>query len=1147
MFDRDSWWLPLKQQAEQAGINMPQKGAWRILFQVELGLFLMEHLDLRDEPIIALWIVLSGLPLENRRLPAYGSDDYVPLATVRALLPFAGRFAWENALRDYAKLPTDARMYDISIEHDDALDKQLVAAARSLRHFQHRLDTYKQTLYTPPPDKVLHREYAEAGIYSFDAYTRGDGTLINRSRVHLMLTENTIERAQYADYSVFSSNRGQHSSTIIPFVELRTTAKKLDEILAARQQNPEWLDRFTKYIHYRKIEDQRLVKTPELVIDGINHSVGMVGAGKSTLMKLIAARAVLFRTNRRVTLVVGTTMDALALADELNGLLASDFSTPVAVPILGHTTRDEHLRNFYNSSINHDTHWGQRWLSTICPLQGEIQPNQMDSSLLPGREPCESLYITGSEKDRRICPLFRACPAHQTFHDLPLAPIWITTPGGLNATIPFQRDSRRPKLSLLVYEQSDLVIFDEADVVLGWFDDQYANQLQLWGTSSAIFNRVDPITSQMVAGLERELTRGEDRWTTAQRRTTDAILNILRQLSSEGDYETLRLWTEPGSFTAFLLFARLARLLSGITDPDTPEDDPRFVKTLRIREDYFDTMIEGDPLEISRPTNSQDDFAYRLAQIMSRILDARIETILYECEEWIEDVVAVVMETSLDTLLKTLNSDSSQSRPRKVLESKRTLAHKLAFTLTVALLDRNLRIVFFEWYNQPHEVSEEIGVQPYRPETLPFADVLPLPGTGRIFGTYVRQASPSSGRSDSLARFEYRSIGRWLLLHFHELLNHLGKPGPNVLLMSGTSWLPGSTRWHVDIEPTGILDANPANVNIIQNLSTFTFLPQFDVKAGVKVPIAISGSDDRIYSLKRMARAIRHDFHEELQALQQRDGDDHWKYRARLLVLVNSYDQAKEFAEELALYWDIEHRDEILYVRRNADGEDVANYSSASSIQRSEIEDAGASNARVLVAPLGAIGRGYNILDPYTKRAAFGAIYFLIRPMPHPYDVQSIAAELNARTLQWCSDTDNAVWNHARLHETGIAFRRHAKSYLSRAELREGYATLYREHLAYQDHAVTTFGKIVQACGRVLRGGVPYDAFFVDAAWAPETAKAMAVHETVVETPETSLLVGVIREISRLVTEGGALGNSLYEPFEALLETKNLKPAWEDN
>lgn len=1149
MFEHDEWWLPLKQHVEQSGISLKGKSVWRLLFQVELGVYLLEKLNLLDEPITALWIVLSGLPIKHHRLPSYESDDYTPIAIARALLPFAGRLAWEDALRDYAGLPVDARIYKVSLERNKPLNSQLVGPLRSSGEFAPRFEAYEKTLHEVPVDHHQKKNFAEVGEYWFDAYMRGDRNSIIRSDAKVTLSSDTINRAKNPDYLPFPPRRQSRRAVVIPFSELAETARQLDHRLQRRGEEPGWVNRYHRFIRYRLFDrDQnRLVQTSELTIDGVNHSVGMVGAGKSTLMKLIAAHTVLLRPTQRVTLVVGTTMDALALAHELNTLLVDDDTLPVAVPILGHSTRDDHLRRFYNSSNDHDRHWGQRWLSTVCPLQGEMLPNALDISLLPGREPCESLHVVGKTREKHVCPLFYACPSHQTFHDLPSAPIWITTPGGLSANVPFQRDTRRPKLSLLVYEQSDLVIFDEADIVLSWFDNQYADQLQLWGTPSAIFSRVDPITSKMITEPVRDLSLGENRWTMAQRRTTDVIRNLLRQLSSEGDHETLRLWVEPGSFTAFLLFARLARLMAGIVDPDLPEEDPRYAKMLHIREQYFDVMIESDPFEIPRPFSGQDSFAYRLAQIMSRMLDARSETILSECEEWIDDVVATITGTKVKTLLEALSAAPPSRKHRQLVETERTLALKLAFALAVALLDRNLRIVFFEWYNQPPEVSEEIGTQPYRPQKLPFADVLPLPATGRIFGTYVKKADDANGYSDSLARFQYTSIGRWLLLHFHELLKHVGRPGPNVLLLSGTSWLPGSTRWNVDIPVTGILDANPENVKVIRNRTTFTFLPQFETKKGTKIPILISGSFNRELELKRMAQVIHRDLKNEIMQIRERSIDDiTWKNRDRLLLLVNSYDQAEAFASQLASYWDMEARHEIMFLRRNEEGEDVASFLTIPSIQRSEIEDAGKSKARILVAPMEAIGRGYNILDPHTKNAAFGAIYFLIRPMPYPHDVQAVAAELNARTLQWCKEDGSQPWQHARIYDTGIALREYAKAYLSRAELREGYSTLYREAPAYRDHAVSTFGKIVQACGRLVRGGVPFDAFFIDAAWAPETAKAMAINETVSESPTTSLLAGVVQEMTCLVTEGGELGKALYEPFEALLDTKNLTPVWDD-
>ena len=59
-------------------------------------------------------------------------------------------------------------------------------------------------------------------------------------------------------------------------------------------------------------------------------------------------------------------------------------------------------------------------------------------------------------------------------------------------------------------------------------------------------------------------------------------------------------------------------------------------------------------------------------------------------------------------------------------------------------------------------------------------------------------------------------------------------------------------------------------------------------------------------------------------------------------------------------------------------------------VYRSDIEDFAQTNGKILIAPLQAIGRGYNILNRDGK-AAFGTIFFLTRPMPYPADSQSLA------------------------------------------------------------------------------------------------------------------------------------------------------------
>ncbi|OUL23190.1 hypothetical protein BV372_30135 [Nostoc sp. T09] len=52
-------------------------------------------------------------------------------------------------------------------------------------------------------------------------------------------------------------------------------------------------------------------------------------------------------------------------------------------------------------------------------------------------------------------------------------------------------------------------------------------------------------------------------------------------------------------------------------------------------------------------------------------------------------------------------------------------------------------------------------------------------------------------------------------------------------------------------------------------------------------------------------------------------------------------------------------------------------------LNRADIETFGQIKAKILVAPMNAIRRGFNILNIHGK-AAFGAVYFLTRPIHTP-------------------------------------------------------------------------------------------------------------------------------------------------------------------
>lgn len=258
-------------------------------------------------------------------------------------------------------------------------------------------------------------------------------------------------------------------------------------------------------------------------------------------------------------------------------------------------------------------------------------------------------------------------------------------------------------------------------------------------------------------------------------------------------------------------------------------------------------------------------------------------------------------------------------------------------------------------------------------------------------------------------------------------------------------------------------------------------------------------------------------------------------------MLTNSYKQAETAAKTLRKLWP-EAAGAIFDLKRGAGSEDYEmEFEQQGTLRRMDIEQfASNPQARILIAPMQSIGRGFNILNKKNK-AAFGSIFFLTRPMNPPHDVLASAQELNRYALRWADDPMFPAWAEDTLYKRAIKARESAVELRRLIEHRRSYAYLDDDVqlgvYPRRDLAASTAGRIVQAVGRLLRGGVPFRAYFVDAAWSPQLAQSGDVHAT--EPEETSLLTAVINIMSDYAHQD-AIGQQLYGGLsEALTTTEN--------
>lgn len=1174
----------------------------RTLLSVELCLRLVEFLGKQDETIAVVPALLSGLPIHG---VTWTSDERRAIANVRQIARYGSPSAWRNALETYAVIPEELRRYrfpDLPIPDEDEQEKKHKAARRARRvspskwlvalletintettRYAQQDSLYWRALTEILPYRKHQVAWAKAGeTYNFSVNSAEGG------RQTLKVTfPAELPMLNQAPWFEGLPPRDREPVTVHLRIDLEPEARNLDEIDArSGRPNRDWVRRLAR-VRYRRVSESGAIEEgdPDVItLDGFHHAAGMVASGKSTLAFLLAAWVIRTRKDLRLCLVVGDVQSSLRLADELNTYFGPDIEadTPVAVPLLGRSSRDKHLRDLHGSREYHEKrlagqgHWGERFLSVACPLQALV-PETAEKPLAPGTEPCSSLRPLPSTKRRRgaapdtpespsekrfLCPLYSHCPVQQGYRDMVSARVWITNPWAMAyGSLPRQVEPRPVHLGEIIYEQCNIVLFDEADALMGVFDEVFAEVAQLTNGKDGIYDRIGVQTEEFTVRRRSDAGSHRIRWSVAQRHGQSASMTLL-SLLTDPTTAFLRRWLERTQFTPHSLMARIARMACGLADFSSKEEETSDLKRADDAFEPFRLLFEsgGDPLDqkwlkpnARVPAQVQ---AYYLGQLLTDLAlgkDVFGTSLLSSAQEWLKDTYP-----NIEKNIEALNAQRKARKTDKNFENLNRVAYRLLLALAAALLDRNTEIVLYEWYNRAAPDEEE--GEPHRRMPAVLTDILPLPPVGRQFGTYFAPGDGSDRRSANLLQYlSYTNIGRWYLLHFYHLRADLeGVLGPHVLALSGTSYLPDSVRLHVGTygqKPQGLLLPEDQAASAIQD-SKFHFLP---LAGSDQKPIRVSGTSEweKPAALKALATALcsSHSGNKlalELSELERlgREQSALWSDRTRLLLLTNSYDQAKIVADTLRREWPAEAT-RIYHLARigsTREGEELVGGSDATALKRTDIETFALTGGRVLIAPINSIGRGFNILNRNTPPlAAFGAVYFLVRPYPHPDDMTALARELNRRTLDWAERESFSAWNYPSVEEKFRALHRTASDYWHDMERRKYWSTLHERSQwlcdPKKDLAAFTAGIIVQAAGRLLRGGVPFHAFFCDAAFASHTAhwycssdESDAPAEP--DAPANSLLAAVI-DLLRESVATDAVAKALYAPLsDALCDLK---------
>ena len=1111
----------------------------RLIANIELGLTLLRNIA-PSEPAIAFKALLSGY-----RFPVpclQNEDNWRKVKIARFYLIRLKGELWERSLDEYIQLPEELRIFELEDVND-------IPELGYTSIFPERLNSlYRPTLEKTPPHTTKKVKLASTGLWYAKISVEGN----SHQEVPIYIPQVVADLNLSNTVTFARTRQATNPAYTVSRDTLLEEAEEMDRKLEEAGHKAENYHQRLSDVNFKLFDSasNNYQDGEEISIDKLVHIVGLLNVGKSTLLQILIYH--LAKKGMRCALVV----DNVASQVRLASLFRFGLDIPAA-PVLG-KDRAEHLKKVYEPILltqgediyKGGTHPAWRWFSPICPL---LALNQSETIWDFGDEPCHQLYqkdfvateidndieIEEEENDKfRTCPFYYRCPRHQIEKDIATAKVWLLTPPSMIHTrVPFQVFNENMRFAEAVYRECNFAFFDEADRVKTQIEDAFApNEVLLDNSQSSFLNRLGLNLNTIYNSNRTSMTADLfESWTNAQYDAQKAVNRICPKLYQE---EKLVNWLGDSPFTGRSLFARLIRELANPKDTES-KPSKKLTRTQKNKQRKKDIvqglfspeqkqqqkeLLEGLSDFIQSPL---DPSKSKLANIALTLLSSNNDKFVFtEIEKWWNEWLKVHKIT----------------KPNE--EEFKQLQHKTYFSLLITVLENRLaflvdRLSIIARLIDLHEIKQWLVNRP----PFDYLPIVPNSPVGNILGfKYTRDRNNKGGK---LEYFRYVGVGSYLLLNFPTLFDVDDIEGCHTVLISGTSYAPGSPAYHIKETPKILLTPAPNNnkagdAGIAE--SKFCFEPQ---ELNGKY-IAISGllPDRRKQADEEMVKAICYapgrtksflDGVFQKLAEKAEEEPESWRDRSRLLVISNSYIETEIIDRNLKKFYRRLGIDEIQGLIRD-------NNTKGDGIPRGKLESIKNTPIKILSAPLIALERGHNILND-ERIAAFGAGVFINRPMPVPDDWQATVRQINAWTL------DNVENSSSYSQETAI--RGSSLTLATASTVFYGLAVnkmidlncraMSYKQLSPEERSVLCWTQLVsmwQVIGRLVRGGVPCRVYFLDVRFADNFADGKK------ETETTSLLVGIIRELEKLMESDIpyelTLAKSLYGAF--LKALKNTDP-----
>lgn len=896
------------------------------------------------------------------------------------------------------------------------------------------------------------------------------------------------------DVPVFDLRRNGRAPGIIRWQELIDTAERFDakDEAAGKQEQGErrW---------YRRLHDLQgnptvqllaasasgLVPADEIDLTGIKHLIGLPGAGKTTLLYLLAA--CLAERDHRVCFLFPSIEVAMGFIETLE-----QHQVPAALLSgQGDSARTKHINNFATAVGRESNGYGvsrsaSRFFATNCALAGFT--GDEEEPFPHARPPC--LEITqrtsaGERPQSSRCALAGCCARQHAERELIDARIWaghvLSTDRGVSQLYA----EFLIKHFEYIARTFDLVVVDECDGAQSDLDARGTPIMKLFGDENALWASLIHDLHQPIARGDNAFVAGKDipslvEMTGRFGQATNRLSACIQHLSAE-----MRKEYQGKLLTSLSLIADMYPYGG---DFGNEEEVDAHSQARHGMERLWDAAAKKVAY---RPSIKDDDDEITDMERELPEIAALLDTPLDEVEKTYEALHASILSWDIDA------DEVTAQEIAKVLRSIpgiRTPHDEARFNEYCNLLSNVSMVVMQHFGLAPHLhllnsmdlVSENVF------ESRPSLDqlaILPESLTGKLSG--IRYFMSEEGNVN-ISQVSVQGTPRRLFQRMHELGRENGE-GAAILMTSATSLLEQSPRFHINEGPHYVL--RRPNAGHGWKDSRYSFLPLPDPQQPGKM-LRFSGASinhrdrvltamaDRLLEGASLSRA-----HSVLAENDVVDG-----VGRKIGLVVNSYDQCQMLYDHIQSTH-ADWRGRVRYLRRVGGSGQHPH-----AVTASDVESLGADQHwDILVFPMNAIGRGVNIVyrfGPRRNKAMIGSLFFLTRPHPRQDDLGLIQGLVgrHSETFDKASfttlDDGLRAMKQARMEAVNEA------KYMLRLPLAATRLGQYIEPFVADQMII-----ILQTIGRAMRGDCPAFVYFVDAAWAPNSAQGQP------DSARTSMLV----------------------------------------